>query len=550
MSKNISKLTGRKGLRDNLFDRLKTDAVQNGGAGDAEISDHYFVGKSTLLGSRSFYDFLDRAHLNKKAWICNGTSCLCSGDIAGTKSKLEKKLGEGNVGTMTCLGHCYEANSFHYQGRNYSGTQMIGAESPRTYEVRCASDTCILTDSNFSDLVDFQSALENLFKCDRLTVLSVIKDSALRGRGGAGFPAGLKWESCMQVEANTKYVVCNADEGDPGAFSDRYLLEQQSLRVIFGMVVAGWIAGANEGVVYIRAEYPESVSTINHFIQALQSEGLLGDDILGSNFNFDLMVIEGAGAYICGEETALIASIEGRRPEVDVRPPFPTIEGLYKQPTILNNVETFAAIQRILDLGGEAFAAIGTDGSSGTKLVSLDAGFNRPGIIEIEMGMPLSELIFDFAEGFRQATKAIHIGGPLGGLVPIEKISELTVDYETFSQKGFLLGHASLVCIPKSFPMIRYLEHLFEFTKDESCGKCFPCRLGSTRGFEMLQLAATGERLLDKELLTDLLETMEIGSLCALGGGLPLPIKNALQYFEEELSEYFETDDLIKVKQL
>ena len=550
MSKNISKLTGRKGLRDNLFDRLKTDAVQNGGAGDAEISDHYFVGKSTLLGSRSFYDFLDRAHLNKKAWICNGTSCLCSGDIAGTKSKLEKKLGEGNVGTMTCLGHCYEANSFHYQGRNYSGTQMIGTESPRTYEVRCASDTCILTDSNFSDLVDFQSALENLFKCDRLTVLSVIKDSALRGRGGAGFPAGLKWESCMQVEANTKYVVCNADEGDPGAFSDRYLLEQQSLRVIFGMVVAGWIAGANEGVVYIRAEYPESVSTINHFIQALQSEGLLGDDILGSNFNFDLMVIEGAGAYICGEETALIASIEGRRPEVDVRPPFPTIEGLYKQPTILNNVETFAAIQRILDLGGEAFSAIGTDGSSGTKLVSLDAGFNRPGIIEIEMGMPLSELIFDFAEGFRQATKAIHIGGPLGGLVPIEKISELTVDYETFSQKGFLLGHASLVCIPKSFPMIRYLEHLFEFTKDESCGKCFPCRLGSTRGFEMLQLAATGERLLDKELLTDLLETMEIGSLCALGGGLPLPIKNALQYFEEELSEYFETDDLIKVKQL
>lgn len=354
----------------------------------------------------------------------------------------------------------------------------------------------------------------------------------------------------MNAEGETKYIVCNADEGDPGAFSDRYLMETQPLRVIYGMLVAGWLARAEEAVVYIRAEYPQSVARIRQTINRLKERELLGNNILGTGLAFDMIVIEGAGSYICGEETALIASIEGRRPEVDVRPPFPTVEGLYKKPTILNNVETFAAIQRILELGGETYAKLGSGRSTGTKLLSLDAGFNRPGIVEVEMGMPLRKLIDEVAAGFKQPVKAIHIGGPLGGLVPKSKFDKLKIDFESFAEAGFLLGHAGIVCIPATFPIIKYLQHLFEFTRDESCGKCFPCRLGSIRGYEMIAAAAGGEKLIDRTLFDDLLETMELASLCALGGGLPLPVKNALHYFADELKEYFWSSNTIPVRSL
>ena len=340
------------------------------------------------------------------------------------------------------------------------------------------------------------------------------------------------------VEA-TKYIVCNADEGDPGAYSDRYLLEQQPNRVLFGMIVAGFIAGAANGVLYIRAEYPEAITATQAAIDAWRAKGLLGENILGSGFTFDFKVIKGAGAYICGEETALIASIEGRRAEVDIRPPFPTVEGLYKKPTILNNVETFAAVPAILAMGGAAYGEIGSAQSSGTKLLCLDGGFVNPGLYEVPMGYSLHKVIFELGGGFKRPTKALHIGGPLGGLVPVSKIDELTVDFETFAKNGFLLGHGSFVCVPETFPIIAYMEHLFAFTAAESCGKCFPCRLGSTRGKEMLQRAIGGEAGLNKKLLDDLLTTMQAGSLCALGGGLPLPIRNALTYFSDELAPYF-----------
>jgi NADH-quinone oxidoreductase subunit F len=544
MSKNISKLTGRKGLGDNLFEKIK-----KADADLAELGTHYHIGQSTVAGSQTFYDFLEREHTNKKAWVCNGTSCLCSGSPTEVKAKLESTLGENSVGSMTCLGHCYHADSFHYQGKNYSGGESIDSE-PNTpaFNARLLGKTSILTDSQFISLESFAAALHTLIQTTASDLLSTINTSGLRGRGGAGFPTGLKWESCLQAKGETKYVICNADEGDPGAFSDRYLLEQQPLKVIFGMLAASWIAKAEEGVVYIRAEYPESVSVMQKAIIELKDNNLLGDNILGTDFSFNLVVIEGAGAYICGEEPALIASIEGRRPEVDVRPPFPTVEGLYKKPTILNNVETFAAIQRLLEMGGESFSGLGTTKSTGTKLVSLDAGFCHPGVVEVEMGTPLRKLIDEIAGCFKQPVKAIHIGGPLGGLVPLEHIDNLMLDYESFDDAGFLLGHAGMVCIPESFPMISYLQHLFKFTADESCGKCFPCRLGSVRGQEMITSAIEGEKLLNRTLLDDLLVTMRDGSLCALGGGLPLPIMNALKYFPEELNQYFEEDKSIPIK--
>jgi NADH-quinone oxidoreductase subunit F len=552
MSKNISKLSGRKGLQENLFDK-----VRQTGSDAGDVASQHLLGKSSIHGSRGFYDFLSENFRQQKAWVCNGTSCLCSGDQESLKVDLEKALGEGKVGTMTCLGRCYHGDSFQFDGANYSGGQSANIKQLTKekagipgYGVSCDSKIAVLTNEGFATLNQFTVALENLLEQSRMEILALVKASGLRGRGGAGFSAGIKWESCMREEADSKFVVCNADEGDPGAFSDRYLLEQQPLRVIFGMLVAGWITGAKEGVVYIRGEYPESISIMREIISQLYEKGLLGSDILGKDLDFDLYVLEGAGAYICGEETSLLASIEGRRPEVDVRPPFPAVEGLYKQPTVVNNVETLASVQGVLDMGADAYASLGSGRSTGTKLVSLDAGFCRPGIVEVEMGVSLRHVINDVAGGFRVPTKAIHIGGPLGGLVPVDSIDALNVDYESFATEGFLLGHASFVCIPESFPMVRYLQHLFEFVRDESCGKCFPCRLGSVRGEEMFSQAIVGEKRLNRDLVNDLLDTMEQGSLCALGGGLPLPVRNILQYFADELQEYFHQDMLIHARQL
>jgi NADH-quinone oxidoreductase subunit F len=318
-------------------------------------------------------------------------------------------------------------------------------------------------------------------------------------------------------------------------------MEKQPHSVLLGMMVAGWFAGAENGILYIRAEYPESVTIINNAIAELRAVGLIGKDILGTGFNFMLKSIKGAGAYICGEETALLASLEGQRPEVRTRPPFPTIEGLFRKPTILNNVETFSNIHPILTLGGKNYAKIGTPQSTGTKLMSLDSHFVKPGIYEVAMGTPLEEVFYGMAGGFSQPIKAVQIGGPLGGIIPLDRIGYLTVDFESFKTQGFLLGHAGVVSIPEWFPMIEYIQHLFQFTADESCGKCFPCRLGSTRGKELIARAREDDSFkIDRELLDDLLDTMEITSLCALGGGVPLPIKNALQHFDGELQSYFQ----------
>ena len=372
-------------------------------------------------------------------------------------------------------------------------------------------------------------------------LLDELKTSGLRGRGGAGFPMSFKLSSCRESQGTIKYIVCNADEGDPGAYSDRYIMEHRPHALLMGMLIAGYIAGANHGVLYIRAEYPESIQTINDALIELKNNGYVGQNILGSGFNFDFKVISAQGAYICGEETALLSSIEGQRPEVRVRPPFPTQQGLFNQPTVVNNVETLACVPYIMQHGGSVFAGIGKGKSTGTKLISLDGFFNNPGIYEVDMGTPMDVVIHQLGGGFRLPVKAIHIGGPLGGLVPVDKLSLLTIDFESFAQNGFLLGHASFVCIPKDYPLVEYIKHLFQFTAHESCGKCFPCRIGSTRGYELLEKATSSDYKIDLALMNDLLETLEIGSLCALGGGLPLPVKNAMMYFKEELQMYFKS---------
>lgn len=548
MSKNLSHLSGRKGLENNLFDRLGIAAKETGTPDLSEmqrLKDEFLFGAASIYGTVSFYDFLKQENQGKKIFVCNGTSCMTAGTQAKVFDKINTQFSREEIGEMCCLGRCHENSAFHYNGQNYSGDainelpNIISRQEKITdhYHVDHYG-TPIITNPNLNIHL-CQSILKTCLQRSSDELIDQLKISGLRGRGGAGFPISFKLASCRDTPSDVKFIVCNADEGDPGAYSDRYILEQRPLALLTGMIIAGYITGASWGVLYIRAEYPESIDIVADAIQSLAQNGMIGDQILGSDFSFKFKIIKAQGAYICGEETALLSSIEGQRPEVRVRPPFPTQQGLFNKPTVVNNVETLTNIPYVIQHGGKSFADIGVGRSTGTKLLSLDGYFHKPGIYEVDMGTPMGVVIDEMGGGFRIPIKAIHIGGPLGGLVPTAMLSKLTIDFESFASHGFLLGHGSFVCLPETYPIIEYIKHLFQFTAHESCGKCFPCRLGSTRGYEMIDKAMTTEYKMDINLLNDLLETLEIGSLCALGGGLPLPVKNALMYFSDELKPYF-----------
>lgn len=537
MSGNLRGLSARRGLREGLYEEV----VKAAGAAHTSkdqwltaIADDFMTGKAAALGMSSFYDFLDEGHYGKKVFVCDGTACLTSGKQAGLKRKLLERYSEHEIGTMTCLGHCHSNNAFmlngeiRTEGRDHNATPLSVSTN--------ADKPALLTSEG--DITDYYSLAGNYIN-DTGSALKELELSGLRGRGGAGFPFHVKVRSSRDAGAGQKYIVCNADEGDPGAFSDKWLLEERPHSVLFGMMMTGLITGADTGVVYIRGEYPLAVRKIREAVSQLEATRMTEGGSGRAAFPFRFHVTEGSGAYICGEETSLLNSLEGLRPEVRTRPPFPAVYGLFGKPTVLSNVETFANIHYILQEGGVAYASLGTEKSPGTKLVSLDGAFNRPGLLEVRMGTPLRTVIHDMGGGTRYPVKAFQIGGPLGGLVPASKIDDLTLDFESFTREGFLLGHAGIVSVPEDFPVIRFLEHLFEFTRKESCGKCFPCRLGAARGHEMLADASDKREKIDRQLFDDLLDTMQLGSLCALGGGLPLPVRNALQYFSTELEDYF-----------
>ncbi|MDT8418480.1 MAG: NADH-ubiquinone oxidoreductase-F iron-sulfur binding region domain-containing protein [Lutibacter sp.] len=545
-NKNIRSLSSRKELDDNLFENIADLSHKNASKSDfQELAKRFMIDDSVVAGTASFYDFTRESNRNKKIHVCSGTACM----VAKTQNKLHQQLenhfDKDEIGHAACLGRCHTNNAFMYNENTYSSSNEKELESiienkkyqENKYNISC-NTTPILT-SKIENIEAFYQ-LAQVYKNNPQQVIQEIKTSNLRGRGGAGFPFWFKLDAVIKepfdsAQGDTqKYIVCNADEGDPGAYSDMYLMEHQAHKVLFGMYMAGLTVGANTGVLYIRGEYPDSIRIVGEAIEFLKEKNLIGD--------FKFKIIRGQGSYVCGEETALLSSIEGLRPEVRVRPPYPAQYGLFGKPTVLSNVETFANIHWILENGGEAYSKLGTKQSTGTKLVSLDSFFNTPGMYEIEMGTPLKTIFEVFGNGFKSEIKAFQIGGPLGGIVPFDKISELTLDFESLNSNGFLLGHASVVSIPKDFPMIQFLEHLMEFTADESCGKCYPCRIGSFRGMEMLQKAQHENYKIDRQLFDDLLETLEIGSLCALGGGIPLPVKNALQYFEAELKQYFTTN--------
>jgi NADH:ubiquinone oxidoreductase subunit F (NADH-binding)/NADH:ubiquinone oxidoreductase subunit E len=547
MSKNLRGLLERKGLKANLLGELKTASSSASDERDnllIRLSDDYLVGKSSVLGTSSFYDFLKSEHYGKKVFICDGSACLTSGKQEKLKLALLEIFSEEQIGVVTCLGKCHTNSAFMYDHATYAPVDLnslpeffkSGSQSISSFNTGTNADKPALF-VNINDPEEYYRLLGKE-EGNISAALKEIELSGLRGRGGAGFPVHIKLKMAASAVSSHKYIVCNADEGDPGSYSDKWLLEERPHSVLFGMLMTGLITGAETGIFYIRGEYPESVTSVKDAISQFEKLKVSGK-IPGKAINFTFHIIEGAGAYICGEETSLLNSIEGLRPAVRTRPPFPVQYGLFGKPTVLCNVETFANIRYILTEGGAAYSALGTEKSAGTKLVSLDGAFRKPGIYEVRMGTPLRIVLDEMGGGTKYPVKAFQIGGPLGGIIPVSKVDDLNLDFESFSEAGFLLGHSGVVSIPSDFPMMKFLLHLFEFTSKESCGKCFPCRLGSDRGSELLKRAFLKEGKIDRELFNDLLETMQLGSLCALGGGLSLPVQNALQYFKNELEEYF-----------
>ena len=539
---NIRALSSRKGLENNLFEKIAELSKSDSTAESfQELSKQFMIDDSVVFGTASFYDFIKEDERNKSIRVCNGTACMVAGTQSKIQSLLEENFDQDKIGHVACIGHCHSNGAVMYKDHTYTVksdahfNEIIALnDGDRQLEnvYHIESNTTPILIEKINNIKAFFK-LADQFKIDKGSIISELKDSKLRGRGGAGFPFWFKLDAVAKELNNQKYIVCNADEGDPGAYSDMYLMEHQPYKVLFGMFLAGISVGADTGVIYIRGEYPNSIRIMEKAITYLNDQNLLKD--------FKFKIIKGQGSYVCGEETALLNSIEGLRPEVRVRPPYPAQYGLYGKPTVLSNVETFANIHWILNKGGKAFASLGTAQSSGTKLVSLDSFFNRPGIYEVEMGTPLKDVFEEYGKGLKDNIKAFQIGGPLGGIVPFTKINELNLDFESLNDAGFLLGHASVVSIPEKFPMVKFITHLLKFTAEESCGKCYPCRIGSYRGFEMLEKAQNEDYKIDRQLFDDLIETLEIGSLCALGGGVPLPLKNALQYFQPELKTYFQS---------
>ena len=409
-----------------------------------------------------------------------------------------------------------------------------------TQQVRIATrNSGVIDPDNIDEYVE-SGGYEALKKvcCDMLpqSVIDEVKNSGLRGRGGAGFSTGLKWQFAKDAPGDKKYIICNADEGDPGAFMDRNLLESDPHAILEGMAICAFSVGADEGYIYCRAEYPLAVRRLKKSIKDAEEKGFLGDHIYGSDFSLHLKLKEGAGAFVCGEETALIASIEGKRGMPRLRPPFPAQSGLWKKPTNNNNVETYANIPWIINHGADAYAAYGTEKSKGTKVFALAGKVKEPGLVEVPMGTTLREIIFDIGGGIKddRPFKAVQLGGPSGGCVP-EHLLDTPVDYDSIAKIGAIMGSGGMVVMDDTTCMINIASFFLNFTQNESCGKCTFCRIGTKRMLEILRRIQAGKgEMEDIGKLQELAEQIINSSLCGLGKSAPNPVLSTLRYFKDE----------------
>jgi NADH:ubiquinone oxidoreductase subunit F (NADH-binding) len=373
-------------------------------------------------------------------------------------------------------------------------------------------------------------------------IISEIERSGLRGRGGAGYPTARKWSAVRNQQSDNKFIVCNGDEGDPGAFMDRMIMESYPYRIIEGMIIAAYAVGANEGYFYIRAEYPLAIERITQALNRCREHGFIGDNIINSGFSLNLKIMPGAGAFVCGEETALLASIEGRRGMPRLRPPYPAQNGLWGKPTLINNVETYASVSWIIRNGAEAFTGMGTDSSKGTKVFALAGKVDRVGLIEVPMGISIRQIIEDIGGGIagRLQLKAVQVGGPSGGCVPSE-LAHLPVDYETLKEIGTMMGSGGLVALDETDCMVDIARYFLEFTQNQSCGKCTFCRIGTRRMLDILERLCAGQGVKsDIDELEHLGIMVKKTSLCGLGTTAPNPVLSTIRYFRDEYEAHVE----------
>jgi NADP-reducing hydrogenase subunit HndC len=512
---------------------------------------------------------------------CGGTGCTSSGsaDIIARFEELVQKKGldkEIKVVRTGCFGLCaagpvvivYPEGTFYshvrvedvdeivsehlvkgrivqhlvYKEKSEGEERHMALENIEFYkkQKRIALRNCgVIDPENIDEYIAFdgyKALTKVLTEMKPEEVIQVMMDSGLRGRGGAGFPTGLKWKFAAASKADQKYMVCNADEGDPGAFMDRSVLEGDPHAVLEAMTIAGYAVGATEGYIYVRAEYPIAVKRLNIAIKQSREYGLLGKNILGSGFDFDISIRLGAGAFVCGEETALMASIEGLRGEPRPKPPFPAVKGLFAKPTNINNVETFANVPQIILNGAEWFRSIGTEKSSGTKVFALGGKINNTGLVEIPMGTTLREIIYDIGGGIPNGKKfkAVQTGGPSGGCIPTEHL-DIPIEYDTLTQIGSMMGSGGMIVMDEDNCMVDIARFFLDFTVDESCGKCTPCRIGTRRMLEILERIVKGQgEEGDIEKLETLAKNIKATALCGLGQTAPNPVLSTIHYFRDE----------------
>ncbi|MBU3842037.1 MAG: NADH-quinone oxidoreductase subunit NuoF [Candidatus Fusobacterium pullicola] len=521
--------------------------------------------------------------MNKKILICGGTGCLSS-KSREIKENLEKELKNRNIDDVEvvltgCFGFCEKgpivkvvpANNFYIEVKpedakdiieidiiNNKKVERILYKDPvsqkavtdykkmnfyQKQERRVLKNCGTIDPENIDDFLKndgYKASKKAISEMTRDFVIKNIIDSGLRGRGGGGFPTGIKWEIASKNHAEQKYIVCNADEGDPGAFMDRSILEGDPHSVIEGMMIAGYAIGATKGLVYIRAEYPLAIERLEKAIESARERGYLGKNLFGTDFEFDIEIKFGAGAFVCGEETALIHSMEGKRGEPTSKPPYPAEKGFWDMPTVVNNVETLVNVPRIILNGVEWFREVGTEKSPGTKVFALSGKINNVGLVEVPMGISLREIIFEIGEGIKdnKKFKAVQTGGPSGGCLNEEDL-DTPIDFDSLASKGAIMGSGGMVVMDEDDCMVSVAKFFLEFTLDESCGKCTPCRIGNTRLYEILDRITKGKgKLEDLALLKELSECIKATSLCGLGQTSANPVLSTLNKFYNEYIDH------------
>ncbi|HEY1567885.1 MAG TPA: NAD(P)H-dependent oxidoreductase subunit E [Solirubrobacteraceae bacterium] len=499
--------------------------------------------EATVYGISSFYDDLLQPRGARHVRVCTGTACWAATDGAhvdavkeGLKLDLGQRSADGEVSLAetVCLGFCHSSPAIRDGDLIDAGvdapTRAITGATVAASEPEWKS---LLSEPVLTQPADWSGLRRALIELGPEKLLDEVEEAKVRGRGGAGFPAGTKWRFTRGAKNDPKFIVANGDEGDPGSYIDKYLMEQNPVRVLEGLALAGFAVGAAHGFVLTRSEYPLSKPALEAAAEQAREDGWLGTDILGSGFDFDVTIVEGAGSYVVGEETALLACLQGLRGTVSARPPFPAERGVHGLPTVVNNTETLANMPFIAVHGAEAYKALSPDSeSNGSKLVCFNERFVKPSVYEVPFGMTMRELCENVAGGLRdgRTIKAIQIGGPLGGILPASKL-DTAFDFDALAAEGCMVGHGSICAFDDETDIRALAVHLLRFGAHESCGKCFPCRIGLRRAHD----AFAADAPVDRAKFEQLLEALELGSLCAHGSGMPAPMRSLLAHFPDEL---------------